>query len=179
MRIKRKRRSGKSKTVFADHCVKRRIMHLYDRATRKYKQNLALWKEYLDYLLKNKSYQKLNRVLSRALQLHPTCLDFWLIGAYTELDVKGNLFNGRKLILQSIRANPNNAAFYVEYFRFEIKFFEKVKMRLEILNGDKKKLDFVEDQNESMEGRIQASPKLAEIVFDSIVELFGQDLNII
>ena len=35
--------------------IKRRIMHLYDRACRKFKQNKLLWKEYLEYLAKTKS----------------------------------------------------------------------------------------------------------------------------
>ena len=89
-----------------DHSVKKRVMHLYDRATRKFKQNIFLWKEYLEYLVNCKSYQKLNRMLSKAVQTHPTVLDFWLIGVYTELDIKGNLFSGRKLMLQAIRNNP-------------------------------------------------------------------------
>ena len=129
-----------------DHSVKKRVMHLYDRATRKFKDNIALWKEYLQYLVKNKSFQKLNRVIAKAVQMHPIVLDFWLIGAYTELDLKGNLFSGRKLMLQAIRNNPKNAQFYVEYFKFEIKVYEKVKLRIQILNGDmEKKLDFAED----------------------------------
>jgi hypothetical protein len=71
------------------------------------------------------------------VQTHSTVLDFWLIGVYTELDLKGNLFSGRKLMLQAIRNNSDNAAFYVEYFRFEVRFFEKVKQRIQILNGVK------------------------------------------
>ena len=43
--------------------------------------------------------QKANRVLGRALSLHPTVLDFWLLGVYMELDMKGNVFNARKLML--------------------------------------------------------------------------------
>ena len=54
-------------------------------------------------------------------------MDFWLIGVYTELDIKGNLFAGRKLMLQAIRLNSENPYFYIEYFRFEVRFFEKVK----------------------------------------------------
>jgi hypothetical protein len=75
-------------------------------------------------------------VLSKCLQTHPTVLDFWLIGVYTELDIKGNLFSGRKLMLQGIRNNQSNPRFYVEYFRFEVAFFDKVQERISILNGD-------------------------------------------
>jgi hypothetical protein len=53
----------------------------------------------MEYLVLNKSFQKLNRVIARAVQLQPNVLDFWLIGVYTELDMRGNLFSSRKLML--------------------------------------------------------------------------------
>ncbi len=88
-------------------------------------------------------------MLSKAVQTHPTVLDFWLIGVYTELDIKGNLFSGRKLMLQAIRNNTKNPSFYLEYFRFEVRFFEKVKQRILILNGDAsndKPINFIDDE---------------------------------
>ena len=57
----------KQRNNLVEHSVVRRVMYLYDRATRKFRQNIALWKEYLEYLVKQKSYQKLNRVLSKCL----------------------------------------------------------------------------------------------------------------
>ena len=67
--------------------------------------------------------------------MHPTIVDFWLIGAYVELDLKGNLFQSRKLMLQGIRNNETNAMFYVEYFRFETCLLSKIIERREILKG--------------------------------------------
>jgi hypothetical protein len=81
----------------------------------------------MEYLVLQKSYNKLNRVVAQAVQLHPTVLDFWLIGVYSELDLKGNLFSSRKLMLQAIRNNDSNAKFYTEYFRYELRFLEKVR----------------------------------------------------
>ncbi len=110
LRHKRKNHKGlNGKFTLMDHSIKRRVMYLYDRAVRKFKENVALQKEYMEYLLKNKSYNKLNRVLARAVQMQPNILDFWLIGVYTELDLKGNLFSGRKLMLQAVRNNPENS----------------------------------------------------------------------
>ena len=119
--------------------------------------------------------------MSKAVQTHPTVLDFWLVGVYTELDLKGNLFSGRKLMLQAIRNNSLNPAFYLEYFRFEVRFFEKVKQRIQILNGDGSKdkaIDFINEDYEEMkdqssanaldDGRLTASSKFIEIVFDNI-----------
>jgi U3 small nucleolar RNA-associated protein 6 len=67
MRAKRKKKQGIDKFTFNDHAIKRRVMYLYDRATRKFKENIPLWKEYMEYLLASKSYQKLNRVISKAV----------------------------------------------------------------------------------------------------------------
>ena len=65
---KRKKELDKINTDFRhDNSIKRRVMHLYDRACRKYKQNKILWKEYLEYLVRTKSFQKLNRVVSQAV----------------------------------------------------------------------------------------------------------------
>ena len=120
---------------------------MYDRACRKFKQNALLWKEYLHFLCKTKSLHKLNRVLSTVVQLHPTVVDFWLISVYTELDMKGNMFTSRNLMLQAIRNNPDSALFYVEYFRFEVCFLSKIKRRKQVLkSGDQ--LEFLQGEDE-------------------------------
>ncbi|CDW85134.1 u3 small nucleolar rna-associated protein 6 [Stylonychia lemnae] len=206
LRMKRKNKrvgkdgSGAQKVVLMDHSIKRRIMYLYDRGIRKFKNNIALHKEYMEYLVSNKSFQKLNRVLAKSVQIHPNVLDFWLIGVYAEHDMRGNLFSSRKLMLQAIRNNPDNANFYVEYFKYEIKFFEKIKQRIQILNSggeqEEKKIDFIMDEedevqsqhsnkNEEIEnidledGKLSGSANLVEIVFDNILEQFGDRVDII
>lgn len=103
---------------------------------------------------------------------------------YTELDIKGNLFSGRKLMLQAIRNNSENPSFYVEYFRFEVSYFEKVKERIMILNGElEKKIDFIDDESSIIEeikdnGRLTESTKFVEIVFENIKELFPDNLHV-
>ena len=53
LREKRKRSkvgkdgAGQQKMVLMDHSIKRRIMYLYDRAVRKFKDNIGLQKEYM------------------------------------------------------------------------------------------------------------------------------------
>lgn len=72
LRNKRKKKHtgdkvGGQKMLLMDHSIKKRVMYLYDRALRKFKENIALWKEYMEYLILNKSFQKLNRVLAKAV----------------------------------------------------------------------------------------------------------------
>lgn len=116
--------------------------------------------------------------------MHPTVIDFWLIGVYTELDIKGNLFSSRKLMLQAIRINDTNLQVYVEFFKYEVKFFEKMKQRRMILNGDsEKKIDFIEnEEDEKMEvieeAKISDQPKLVQIVFDNLKDKFPSNLKV-
>ena len=63
----------------------------------------------------------------------------------------------------------------MEYFKFEVRFFEKVTQRIQILNGDQdKKIDFIDHEEEEEEGgvkesgRLSGSTKLIEIVFENI-----------
>ena len=66
--IRKANKAVKSKKFdFQDHQIKRRIIYLYDRACRKFKQNVLLWKEYLAFLCKTRAMQKLNRVLSNVV----------------------------------------------------------------------------------------------------------------
>jgi len=44
-----------SKDFRHENAIKKRIIHLYDRATRKYRQNKLIWKEYLYFLLTSDS----------------------------------------------------------------------------------------------------------------------------
>jgi len=138
-KLKSQRKKQLSKTVKVDfrhdNAIKRRVMHLYDRACRKYRQNKILWKEYLYYLIRSNSMQKFNRVASAAVQIHPDCLDFWLIAAYAELDVKGNLFSSRNLMLQALKVNDSKPRFYTEYLKFEVIFLDKLMQRRKVLNG--------------------------------------------
>ena len=141
-------------------------MHLYSRACRKYRQNKFIKLEYLQYLLSTDSMQMLNKVLAECLQVMPQEVEFWQIGAYAELDVKGNMFSGRQLMLQGLRQNEDSSKFHLEYLRFEIKTFDKVMKRREVLLGDK--LNFVEDSDIEGETKRGDEANLVKIVFKQL-----------
>ncbi len=169
-------------------------MHLYDRACRKFKQNKLLWKEYLEFLTRTKSLQKLNRTVANALLVHPDTLDFWLIGAYAELDLKGNLFSSRNLTLQALRANEDSSRFQLAYLEFEVKYLDKLMQRREILTGTKKlneqgelvesgELAFIDEDDDSanVEGEVKKGEEsnIVQIVAQSIITKFGSDAKVL
>jgi hypothetical protein len=86
-----------------ENAIHRRVLNLYSRVSRKFRGNKLVRLEYLHYLLQTKSIQMLNKVVAECLQLMPEEVQFWQIGAYAELEVKGNMFSGRQLMLQGLR----------------------------------------------------------------------------
>lgn len=73
----------------------------------------------------------------------PGEVEFWLIGAYADLELKGNMFSSRQLILQGLRMNDTDPRFHLEYLKFEVRYFEKVMQRREVLQKDQ--VDFIND----------------------------------
>jgi len=184
-RKKQARKTNKKLSMkfdFQDQAVKRRIIHLYDRATRKFKQNLPLMKEYIYFLCTTRSLQKLNRVIARAVEIHPQVIDFWLTGVYVELDMKGNLLSARKLMLQAIRNNDNVSHFYAEYFAFELNCLAKIRERRAILrgdgNGELQFLDEAPEAKDAMEGPEAEDLEILSIVLDTIKEKFGSNFRV-
>lgn len=108
--------------------------------------------------------------------------DFWLIAAYLELDVKGNLFNGRKLLLQSLRNNENSSLLHVEYFKYEVKVHHKINERRQVLTSggrDRDELEFVDGENaKEDEGMFDTSDTLVRIVFDNLVKKFPENVRV-
>ena len=135
--------------------------------------------------------QKFNRVASSAVQVHPDCLDFWLIAAYAELDIKGNLFSSRNLMLQALKVNDSKPRFYTEYLKFEVVFLDKLMHRRQLLNGDNKqseaqdKLDFVDDEDSEEKNGIEGEVKpgeegrLVEIVVGNLLEKFPENILVL
>ena len=182
LKTNRKKQLAKVKVDFRqENAIKRRVINLYDRACRKFRQNKILWKEYLYFLVSSDSMQKFNRVVSSAVQIHPDCLDFWLIAAYAELDIKGNLFSSRNLMLQALKLNETKPRFYTEYLKFEVKFLDKLMQRRRILNGqtvaDKPKigdLEFIDDL--SLEGGDEVTGEVKPVEESNIVKIVVANL---
>jgi hypothetical protein len=122
-------------------------------------------------------------VASSAVQVHPDCLDFWLITAYTELDIKGNLFSSRNIMLQALKVNDQKPKFYTEYLKFELAFLDKLMQRRKVLNGNqmttKEELAFVEDELPAeVEGEIKPGEEcnIVKIVVKNLLEMFPENI---
>ena len=108
----------------------------------------------------------------------PGEVDFWLIGAYAELELKGNMFSSRQLILQGLRMNESDYRFHLEYLRFEVKYFDKVMLRREVLQQGQ--VEFVNDCEE-VEGETKQGEEsnIVKIVWENLKVKFAGDVVVL
>ena len=136
--------------------------------------------------------------MANALLVHPDTLDFWQIGAYAELELKGNLFSSRNLMLQALRANEESTEFQLAYLAFEVRFLEKLMHRREILTG-KKSLDqdgklveskdaelaFIDEEDQdgsaNPEGEIKQGEEanIVKIVVANLISKYSQNAKVL
>ena len=122
----------------------------------------------------------LNKVVAECLQLMPEEVQFWQIGAYSELEVKGNMFSGRQLMLQGLRQNEDFPKFNLAYLKFELVTFEKIMKRRDVLNkiSEDQAIDFVDqEEQESPEGEMKKGEEanLLKIVYAQVATRFSAD----
>ncbi|CAG8466738.1 2617_t:CDS:2 [Paraglomus occultum] len=134
LRKKRKERLGvKGKPTLSDYAIPRRIYHLFERAVNKFKSDLSLWLQYIEYAKSNKAGKLLNKIFGRALQLHPAKPSLWVLAAKWEFEENMNVGAARVLMQRGLRLNPTSTLLWHEYFSLELAYVKKIKTRREIL----------------------------------------------
>lgn len=90
--------------------------------------------------------QMLGKLFARALQLHPRNPGLWIKAASWEFFDASNSSSARSLMQRGLRINPGAKNLWLQYFRLEFCYVEKVTGRREVLglddpddgNGDKR-----------------------------------------
>jgi U3 small nucleolar RNA-associated protein 6 len=115
---------------------RRRVVTVYERAVHRYPGTLALWQRYLDYCSSCEESRRLNALFGRALQLHPTHVPFWLRAARHQFDENANMDVARKLMLRALRINRSSELLWIQYFRFEYCYIDRIRKRMSVLGVD-------------------------------------------
>lgn len=79
--LRRKKREISGKRSLADYGIVRRIHFIYDRATRKFKGDVAIWMSWLQFCKESNSKRQVSKVVTKALKLHPCAPYFWAYAA--------------------------------------------------------------------------------------------------
>ncbi|KAL3678909.1 hypothetical protein R1sor_021865 [Riccia sorocarpa] len=125
----------KWKASLSDYASSTHIMHIYDRAVKKFKGDTDMWLQYLEYC-KAEAPRRFQKVATRCLQLHPNVAGLWIYAAAWEFEHNLNITAARALMQRGLRMCPHSEKLWLEYFRMELTYIQKLKARKVVLGLD-------------------------------------------
>jgi hypothetical protein len=117
------------KQAKTDFVLINRIIRLWDRTTHKFKYDVNLWKQFLDFCITIESKKQFYKALSASLRFLPFAEDLWLIGVHYEIEIGLNMWKARKIFIKALRLNSTSVNLWVHMFRFEIQFLKSLSQR--------------------------------------------------
>ncbi|TDH70978.1 hypothetical protein CCR75_004216 [Bremia lactucae] len=133
LRAARKKRLGIVKVSVGDTACLKRVHNIFDRVLFKHRGSIELWLQYVAFCKREGSSRVLSAVFSRALQSHPRSAELWIEAASYEFSVNLNVESARVLMQRAIRLNQHHETLWIEYFRLELLFVQKLSMRRQVL----------------------------------------------
>ncbi|CAI5734031.1 unnamed protein product [Hyaloperonospora brassicae] len=133
LRAARKKRIGLEKVTLGDVAGVKRVHNIFDRVLFKYRGSVELWLQYVAFCKREGSSRVLSSVFSRALQSHPRSAQLWIEAASYEFSVNLNVDSARVLMQRAIRLNKHHQKLWLEYFRLELLYVQKLAMRRHVL----------------------------------------------
>lgn len=119
LRQRRSRALRWRKRSVSDYSGVRRIHQILTRATLRFKADLRLWYQHVDFCLRSGSSTVLQRVLMKAVKFHPKEASLWLLAADRELR-QGHVDAARKLLMRALRCLPKSVKVLSEFLRLEV-----------------------------------------------------------
>ncbi|KAL4137705.1 hypothetical protein PRIC2_001219 [Phytophthora ramorum] len=136
LRAARKERLSLVKVTLGDTAGVKRVHNIFDRVLFKHRGSVELWLQYVAFCKREGSSRVLSHVFSRALQSHPRSAELWIEAASYEFGVSLNVDSARLLMQRAIRLNKHNQKLWLEYFRLELLYVQKLAMRRQVLRLD-------------------------------------------
>ncbi|KAI5072003.1 hypothetical protein GOP47_0012109 [Adiantum capillus-veneris] len=112
-----------------DRASAMRIMLIYQRAVTRFKGDLDLWVQYLEYC-KSQGTRRMQKVLTKVLRLHPTVPDVWIYASAWEFEQNKNIVAARALMQRGLRMCSQSEQLWLEYFRLELVYAERLKANI-------------------------------------------------
>jgi hypothetical protein len=132
----RRSKLPKKKPSAGDHHIEQHIHLTFTRAMRKYKADIGMWMQWIDFSKKNDSTRKLGSIYAQALQFHPRSAQLWIDCASWEFFDNNNAKNARVILQRAIRSCANDKKVWSQYFTMELHYIQKMRGRREVLQLD-------------------------------------------
>ncbi|KAF8964000.1 U3 snoRNP protein [Entomortierella lignicola] len=134
--LRKKRRArmvSSTKQSISDYAGPRRIYFIYKRCLTKFKGDISIWLQYINYAKKTGASRTLGKIFAQAIQLHPTNEKLWILAAAWEWEENANVVAARVLLQRALRLNTTTENLWHEYFRLELVYIAKILARREVL----------------------------------------------
>ncbi|CUM63150.1 uncharacterized protein PRCAT00000717001 [Priceomyces carsonii] len=141
-----------TKPSISDWAGVRRVLFIFDRATRKFPGNLELWAQYLLFAKSKGAVKVIYKVYSRLLQLQPRNVDAWLSAANYEFETNSNAKGARSLFQRGLRFNSDSDNLWISYAQFELVYVSKLLARRRVLG-------LITDKQQQDDGKEEESQK--------------------
>jgi len=115
----------------------------------------------------------------KAIQLHPAVPGLWIYASVWEAEHNSNVAAARALMQQGLRTCPRSEILWLEYFRMELIFAEKVKARRLVLGISTPETPAITEAGEDdfsksgtdgvEEGKVQVSHQTASIKIAQVI----------
>ncbi|KZV85886.1 hypothetical protein EXIGLDRAFT_653692, partial [Exidia glandulosa HHB12029] len=130
-RVQRLKLEGGKKTI-SDYALVRRQLHIFERAVAKFKDDVALWVQYIKLAQREGARTLAGKICARALRLHPNVPALYVLAAAHELAYLSPA-TARTLLQRGLRINPESVDLWREYVRMELGYVESLRKRWDAL----------------------------------------------
>ncbi|XP_069125421.1 U3 small nucleolar RNA-associated protein 6 homolog [Argopecten irradians] len=111
-----------------------------------------------------------SKLFTRMLQVHTRKPDLWITAAKWEFEDNLNHENARHLLQKGLRFNPASKQLWLEYYRMELLFAEKLRKRKQIMEAD-----LLEDEDSVQDAVLAGS--VAAVVYRQALQEFPEDVK--
>ncbi|KAL5473165.1 hypothetical protein EMCRGX_G027613 [Ephydatia muelleri] len=171
-RHRRKARGVISSRNDSAYGIQSRIHSLFRRALSKFKGDLKMWLQYIEFCKRCHHDNTLSKLYGQVLSIHPRNSSLWVMAAKFEFETMKNASSSRALLQQGIRANPESKHLWMELFRMELLYVEKMKKRRDLLGLE----DPVDEKTGNMSDDFLAY-KTASVVYRQAVKAIPADID--
>ncbi|KAK3990839.1 U3 small nucleolar RNA-associated protein 6-domain-containing protein [Cladorrhinum sp. PSN332] len=110
------------------HASQARTFGIFERAVLKHPGDIQLWLAYLDFAASIKATKRWNRIITRAIRLHPTNAGLWALAGRRAAQ-NGDIERARAHFLRGCRFCTGEATLWVEYARCEMDWLARIEAK--------------------------------------------------
>ncbi|XP_060072023.1 U3 small nucleolar RNA-associated protein 6 homolog [Ylistrum balloti] len=157
------------KKLEIDNAISQRIHKLFRLATYRFQDDVKLWLSHVQFSKTRKEKTTISKLFTQMLQVHNRKPDLWIGAAKWEFEENMNHENARHMLQKGIRFNPSSKQLWLEYYRMELLFAEKLRKRKQIVESELPDEEDV-DQDAVLAGSVAA------VVYKQAMQEFPDDV---